>query len=122
MPEEDAKAALAAKRIAELEAELVKFSSMLAALSDVPESPGHRYADERIKEIVGELDALRSPAEKPEAEKDGPPLHTVLLVIGLIIGVYGLAQHAWTAVLIGVALVGASQLAKRKEAGTSTSD
>ncbi|MFB8314691.1 hypothetical protein ACFC5T_40235 [Streptomyces sp. NPDC055961] len=122
MPEEDVKAALTAKRIAELEAELVKFSSTLAALSGVPDSPGHRYADERIKEIVAELDALKSPVEKPAPEKDGPPLHTVLLVIGLIVGVYGLAQHAWTAVLIGVALIGGSQLAKSKGTGTSTED
>lgn len=121
MSEDDAKAALVAKRIAELEAELHRNSVMLANLQELPDSSGYRYAAERIEAIVAEIEALKAPAEEAKPEKDGPPLHAVLLVIGVIVAVYGLAEHAWTAVLIGAALAGVSQVVKHN-AGASTED
>ncbi|MFE1230606.1 hypothetical protein [Streptomyces sp. NPDC058745] len=112
MSENDAKAELVAQRIAELEAEIHRHSVTLAHLQAVPDSSGYRYAAERIEAIVAEIEALKAPTEKPKPEKDGPPVHTVLLVIGAIVGLYGLAEHVWTAVLLGVALVGISQLVR----------
>ncbi|UUY52791.1 hypothetical protein NRK68_36665 (plasmid) [Streptomyces yangpuensis] len=120
MPEDDVKAALAAKRIAELETELDRFSAMLSNLQDVPGSSGHRYASERIEQIVAEIEALRAPTEEPTPERDGPPAHTVLLGIGFVVAAYGLTQRAWTALLIGVALMGVSQLVKPKDVDTDT--
>lgn len=117
MPEDDAKAVLASKRIAELEAELHKFSVMAANLQDVPDSTGYRYATERIEAIVEEIQALKAPADEPKP--DGPALHTVLLVFGVLVVVYALAQRAWMALLIGVVLVGASQLAKHNTEASS---
>ncbi|RSS50082.1 hypothetical protein [Streptomyces sp. WAC01280] len=124
MSEDDAKAALVAKRIAELEAELHRNSVMLSNLQDVPDSSGYRYAAERIEAIVAEIEALKAPAEEPKPEKDGPPLHSVLLVIGVLVGVYSLSQRAWAGLLIGAALVGVSQLVKPKhtDTGVSTKD
>ncbi|MFD8417545.1 hypothetical protein ACFV2Q_38430 [Streptomyces sp. NPDC059650] len=120
MPEDDPKAALAAKRIAELEDELHRCSATLANLQGVPDSPGHSYFANRIEELVAEIEALKAPAEEPQPERDGPPVHTVLLGIGLVVAAYGLTQRAWTALLIGVVLMGVSQLVKPKDADTET--
>jgi hypothetical protein len=95
--EEDVKATLVATRIAELEAKLERFAAMRANLQNEPDISGYRYATEQIDLTVAELESLKSPAKEPEPQSDGPSLHAVLLVIGLIVGVYGLAQHAWTA-------------------------
>ncbi|OEJ22493.1 hypothetical protein [Streptomyces subrutilus] len=120
MPEDDAKAALAAKRIAELEAELHRCSATLANLKGVPDSGGHAYFANRIEELVAEIEALKAPAEKPKPKRDSEPAHAVLLGIGLTFAVYGLLQRAWTALLIGAALIGVSQLMKPKGTDTET--
>ncbi|MFD3940237.1 hypothetical protein ACFWSP_35430 [Streptomyces sp. NPDC058618] len=120
MPEDDVKAALTAKRIAELETELHRFSGMLANLQEAPGTRGHLYVSERIEEIVAEIEALKAPAEEPKPAKDGPPLHTVLVVIGLIVGSYGLVQRAWAQLVLGVVLLAVSQLVKPKDTDTDS--
>ncbi|MCB5182862.1 hypothetical protein [Streptomyces antimicrobicus] len=120
MPEDDVQAAAKAKRIAELEAELHRCSATLANLQGVPDSGGHAYFANRIEELVAEIEALKAPAVEPKPERDGPPAHTVLLGIGFLVAAYGLTQRAWTALLIGVALMGVSQLVKPKDTDTET--
>jgi hypothetical protein len=121
VPEDDPQTALAAKRIAQLEGELHRCSASLANLRAVPDSGGHAYFSNRIEEIVAEIEALKAPAEEPAPRREGPPLHTVLILIGLIIGSYGLVQRAWAQLVIGAVLVAVSQLVKPRDTDTDTS-
>ncbi|MCY0923213.1 hypothetical protein OS965_34615 [Streptomyces sp. H27-G5] len=114
MQQDDAKNALVARRIAELEAELHKFSILLSNLQESPDSSGHRYAAERIESIVAEIETLKTPPVEDQPVKDAPPLHSVLFVIGAILTVYGFAQQAWGAVVLGVAVAVAAQVVKTK--------
>lgn len=122
MSDNDAKNVLVTKRIAELEAELHKFSILLSNLQESPDSSGHRYAAERIEAIVEEIETLKAPPVEDQPAKDAPPLHTVLFVIGVILTVYGLAQQAWGAVVLGIALAVASQVVKAKATHTATDE
>ncbi|MFZ3500661.1 hypothetical protein ACODT5_46890 [Streptomyces sp. 5.8] len=119
MPDE-AKNALVARRIAELEAELHKFSILLSNLQESPDSSGHRYATERIEAIVEEIETLKAPPVEDQPAKDAPPVHTVLFVFGVILIVYGLAQSAWGAVVLGIGLAVASAVAKVRATTTAT--
>lgn len=120
MPQDDAKNLLVTKRIAELEAELHRFSVLLSNLQESPDSSGHRYATERIEAIVEEIETLKAPLVEDQPAKDAPPLHTVLFVIGVILVVYGLAQHAWGAVVLGIALAVASAMVKVRDTNATT--
>ncbi|MEU8886098.1 hypothetical protein [Streptomyces hydrogenans] len=118
MSEDDAKAALVAKRIAELEAEMRRNAAMIANLQSLPDSPGYQYAAERIEAIAAEIKELKTPAEEPEPEKDGPPLHSVLMLIGVIVGIYGLSQYVWSAVIIGIVMVCGGVAMKNRDTET----
>lgn len=122
MPQDDANNLLVTKRIAELEAELHRFSVLLSNLQDSPDSSGHRYATERIEAIVDEIETLKTPTVNDQPAKDAPPLHTVLFVTAVILVVYGLAQHAWGAVVLGIGLAVASAIVKARAVTTATDD
>lgn len=120
MPQDDSKNLLVTQRIAELEAELHRFSVLLSNLQESPDSSGHRYAKERIESIVEEIETLKAPPVEQPPAKDAPPAHTVLFVIGVILVVYGLAQSAWGAVLLGIGLVVASAVTKLRTLSAPT--
>ncbi|MFF9984740.1 hypothetical protein [Streptomyces erythrochromogenes] len=103
--EDGFEAKLVADRIAELERDLERFTTMLAKIADRPESGGHRYASERVEAILAELDALRKPPPPPkEPAGSGMPTYAKLAIGAVGAVVLAIGSGGWFLGVVGVGL------------------